>query len=758
MDKDKIRILILEDVATDAEMTEHELRKGGLVFLSKLVATKEAFLEALEEFLPDLILADYSLPQFDGLSALLIAKEKSPEAPFILVSGAIGEELAIEMLKEGATDYVLKSNLKRLVPAVNRALREAKDKAERKKAEIALRASEAELYDAYFSETMIHMILIESLGNTPLEEILRKTLHMIFSVRWFPFKTIGNVQLVEDEPGILVMKAQTNLPESVKKSCAHVPFGKCLCGQAAATREIRFADCFDERHEVLCEGVPPHGHYAVPILFGGRTLGVLNLYLQEGHIRDTKKEEFLRNVADTLAGVIMRKKAEGRIEYLAYYDALTGLPNRNLFIDRLKQGIARAERTSKIAAVLITDIDRFKAINDTYGTEVGDRVLTEVAERLSTAVRKSDTVARLGNDEFGIALFNVADLDDVIPVMEKIMKHISSPLKIDGDELPLTFSAGVSLYPNDGNSASKLLKSAGLALGTAKKEIMKPYRFFTEDLNIKASELILMEKGLLKAIADKEFILHYQPYWDITSKKMVGMEALVRWQSKDKGLVPPGKFIPVLEDTGMIIEVGEWILREAMRQVKEWQNKGHPVVPVSVNMSLVQFRQKDLAEMVKKIMKDCGYYPSLLTLEITESAFMQDIEFTKSALTAMKEMGCSVSIDDFGTGYSSLAYLKRFPVDNLKIDISFIREMVEDPDSASIVMAIINMARTLNLKTIAEGIETEEQWNFLRLMRCDMGQGFYLSKPLPAEDLEKLLIGGANDKQAIYRFPGSGCI
>jgi EAL domain-containing protein (putative c-di-GMP-specific phosphodiesterase class I) len=236
---------------------------------------------------------------------------------------------------------------------------------------------------------------------------------------------------------------------------------------------------------------------------------------------------------------------------------------------------------------------------------------------------------------------------------------------------------------------------------------------------------------------NEEFLLHYQPYWDINTKKMVGMEALVRWQSKDMGLVSPGKFIHVLEETGMIIDVGEWILRTATRQVREWQTKGYPVVPVSVNLSLIQFRQKNFAEMVKKIMGECGYYPSLLTLEITESAFMQDIEFTNSVLTALKGIGCSISIDDFGTGYSSLSYLKRFPIDNLKIDISFIREITVDPDTASIVTAIIAMAHTLNLKTIAEGIETEEQWKFLRLLRCDMGQGFYFSKPLPAEDVEK---------------------
>jgi len=439
------------------------------------------------------------------------------------------------------------------------------------------------------------------------------------------------------------------------------------------------------------------------------------------------------------ADISERKRMEDRLQYLAYYDSLTCLPNRNLFFERLTRDIARAKDSSNSIAVLITDINKFKSICDIYGSEVGDRVLKEVAERLSTAIRKGDTVAYLGNDEFGIACIGLTGSDDII-MLEKIIKDISYPLEIDGDEIILTFSAGISLYPHDGENASELLKSAGLALSIAKKEGRKTYQFYTEDMNVMASEIMLLEKQLVTAIKNEEFILHYQPYWDITTKKMVGMEALIRWQSKDKGLVPPGKFIPVLEDTGMIIEVGEWILREAMRQVKEWQDKRYPVVPVSVNMSLVQFRQKDLAEMVKRIMGECGFYPSLLTLEITESAFMQDIEFTRSVLTAMKEIGCSVSIDDFGTGYSSLAYLKRFPVDNLKIDISFIREMVKDPDSASIVMAVINMAHTLQLRTIAEGIETEEQWNFLRLLRCDMGQGFYLSKPLPAEDVEKLFI------------------
>jgi diguanylate cyclase (GGDEF)-like protein/PAS domain S-box-containing protein len=443
-----------------------------------------------------------------------------------------------------------------------------RDITERKKAEEALKASEAELHDNYFIQSAINMILRESLENKPFEEFLQKALHMILAVPWIAFESIGSISVVEDDADVLVMKAQSNIPERVKKICKRIPLGKCLCGKAAETQKPQFADHVDERHEICYEGLLPHGHYSVPILYGRRTLGVLNIYLKEGHIRDKREEELLSSVADTLAGIIMRKKAEERIEYLAYYDALTGLPNRNLFIDRLKQGIARAEPTSKIAAVMITDIDRFKSINDAYGPEVGDRVLHEVAERLTTAVRRGDTVARLGNDEFGIALVDVADTDDVIQVLEKMMKYISYPLRVNNEEITLTFSTGISIYPYDNKTPQDLLKSAGLALEIAKKEGRKTYQFYTEDLNVKASEFLLMEKNLYNAIQNEEFLLHYQPYWDINTQKMVGIEALIRWQSKDNGLVPPGKFIPVLEDTGMIIEVGQWILREAIRQVK----------------------------------------------------------------------------------------------------------------------------------------------------------------------------------------------
>jgi diguanylate cyclase (GGDEF)-like protein/PAS domain S-box-containing protein len=443
-----------------------------------------------------------------------------------------------------------------------------------------------------------------------------------------------------------------------------------------------------------------------------------------------------------------RKKAEDRIEHLAYYDALTGLTNRNLFIDRLTQGIARAEYSKKVVAVIVVDIDRFKSINDAYGLDAGDAVLQEVAKRLLSSVRDGDTIARLGNDDFGVLLIDIADSADIILVIEKIMKKVSRPIQFDGKEIMLTLSAGISVYPYDGKDASSHIKNADLALAKAKQQGRKNYQFYTQDMDVKATEFVLMEKNLFNAMQNEEFILHYQPYWDINTKKILGMEALIRWISPELGLVSPGNFIHILEDTRMIMEVGEWILRTAIRQVKEWQRKGLTVVPISVNLSLIQFRQKDLSGMIEGIIRKEGLSPSFLTLEITESAFMQDTGLTYSLLKSLKDIGVSLSIDDFGTGYSSLAHLKRFPIDNLKIDMSFTREIAADPDTASIVTAIIAMAHTLNLKTIAEGIETQEQWKILRLLRCDMGQGYYFSKPLPAEEIERLFLGGTTEQKA----------
>lgn len=432
------------------------------------------------------------------------------------------------------------------------------------------------------------------------------------------------------------------------------------------------------------------------------------------------------------------KQMEERINFLAYYDDLTGLPNRVLFSDRLRQAVSRLEYHDKHIGVLFIDVDRFHFINDALGVSFGDLLLMEIGRRLSACVREGDTVARFGSDEFVVAFNDVARSEDIIYLLEELKTVLAAPVRHDNEETVLTFSIGASVYPSDTRDAGALIRNADLACQQARQEGGNGYRFFTAGMNAAASEFVMLDRRLKNALKNDEFVLHYQPYVDTHTQKMVGMEALIRWQSRDEGLISPGKFIPVLEETGMIVEVGDWVFRTAIRQLTEWRDKGYPVVPVSVNLSLIQFRQRNLVEQVRTLLEEARLAPTLLTAEITESAFMEDIEFTKSMLTELRDIGLSISIDDFGTGYSSLSYLKKLPVDNLKIDISFVRELGKDPDAEAIVSAIITMAGALNLKTIAEGVETAEQWKLLRLLRCDTIQGFYFSRPLPAGDLEKL--------------------
>ncbi len=434
--------------------------------------------------------------------------------------------------------------------------------------------------------------------------------------------------------------------------------------------------------------------------------------------------------------ITQQRTMEERLNYLAFFDALTGIPNRTLFLDRLTQGIARARFGKKIIAVLVIDIDRFKLINEGYGLPVGDRVLKTITERLTESVREGDTVARLGSDDFGILLFDVAETNDIVLVVKKIMGNISRPIKVRGEDVVLTAALGIAAYPYDGESAHDLLKNADIALSKAKQQGRNNSQFYTRDMNIKAMEFASIDKRLFNSYKNNEFMLYYQPYWDVNTQKLMGMEALIRWNSTSEGIISPDKFIPVLEDTGLIIEVGDWVTNSVCMQIRSWLDQGYQPVPVSVNLSTVQFRKKDLAESILAMVTQARIDPKLLVLEITESTFMQNVEYAQIVFKKLKEAGISISLDDFGTGYSSLSYLKKFPFDNLKIDISFIRDLTLDSDASSLVSAIIAMARSLNLKTIAEGVETEELWKILRLLKCDMVQGNYFSPAIPPQGVE----------------------
>jgi diguanylate cyclase (GGDEF)-like protein/PAS domain S-box-containing protein len=437
-----------------------------------------------------------------------------------------------------------------------------------------------------------------------------------------------------------------------------------------------------------------------------------------------------------------RKAANDRLNYLAQYDPLTGLPNRSLYQDRLEHGLAQAKRNGRSAAVLFIDLDRFKIVNDTLGHAIGDKLLLRVAARLSECLRTGDTVGRFGGDEFGVILLDLGKPGDAAVVARKINDALARPFDLDGHRTFISASIGITLYPDDAVDPATLNMNADAAMYRAKELGRNRYQFFAQEMNDRAMQRMQMEASMRRALERGEFVLHYQPKVDLANGAICGMEALLRWAHPEKGLVSPAEFIPVLEETGLIVPVGEWVTREACRQIVAWQQAGLKVPHVAVNLSARQFQQKNLEDNVREVLRETGVAPALLQFEITESVLTKDPDGAVRTLRGLKEAGVMLSVDDFGTGYSSLAYLKRFPLDALKIDRAFISDIVTNPDDAAITLAVISLAHSLKLKVVAEGVETEAQLNLLALYSCDQMQGYYFSRPVAAAELGAMLREG----------------
>lgn len=443
----------------------------------------------------------------------------------------------------------------------------------------------------------------------------------------------------------------------------------------------------------------------------------------------------------TVQDITENKESEAQIEFLAFHDPLTGLPNRVLAKDHLGMAAAYADRSNTKVALFFLDLDNFKTINDSLGHTVGDALLKAVAVCLRDCVRNTDTISRQGGDEFLVLLPDAYDTDAMTDIAEKILQELSAPFDIDGYQLSTSASIGIAVYPDDGKDFETLLKKADTAMYQSKKAGRSTYHFYTEKMNIDAVKHHQMLMGLARAVERNEFVLYYQPQIDLGSGAVIGAEALIRWMHPERGMVPPGLFIPVAEDSGHIVPIGEWVLREACRQAVAWHQAGLPKLVVAVNLSAVQFKRSNLEKSVIQALAESGLNPEFLELELTESILIQDTENVLDTVQRLKALGVKLSIDDFGTGYSSLSYLKRFAVDKLKIDQSFVRDMVNDPGDAAIVRAIIQMAKSLNLKTIAEGVEDEAMLASLRLHHCDEAQGYYFGRPMPAEDFAHYLAG-----------------
>jgi diguanylate cyclase (GGDEF)-like protein/PAS domain S-box-containing protein len=675
------------------ELVTRELRKAAFEFVAENVETREAFVRALESFRPDIVLADYKLPHFDGLSALELVRERSPELPFVFVSGTMGEEFAIETLHRGASDYVLKGRLAKLGPAVKRALQIAEGQRLRRLAEESL----------FNSRKMLRTVL-----DTIPQRVFWKNAESIYLGCNQPFATDTG----HGAPEELIGKSDFDIvPEPV--------------AQRRCAEDRQIMESGEPRLNVEKSYVRPDGST------GWQVISKTALRDQDGRVIA---------ILGTYEDITERKASEERTRFLVYHDGLTELPNHLLAFDRLQQAMAYADREGTKVALLFLDLDNFKTINDSLGHSIGDKLLREIAARLGKCVRDTDTVSRQGGDEFLIVLPALSDTDATALVLDKLLQSIHAPMEIDGHELSTSVSIGIAMFPDDGRDFESLMKKADTAMYRAKEAGRNTYCFFDKQMNDDVLESLQMRSGLVRALERGEFVLNYQPQIDLASGALVGVEALVRWRHPVLGMVPPGRFIPVAEETGLIVPIGEWVMMEACRQAAAWHLAGYPRISMAVNLSAIQFKRGDVEKLVIRALNESGLDPARLELELTESILIRDTENILATVRRMKLLGVMLSIDDFGTGYSSLSYLKRFSVDKLKIDQSFIRDLATDPDDAAIVRAVVQMARSLGLRTIAEGVEDEKILNYLRIYHCDEAQGYHIARPMPAEAMTEMLV------------------
>ncbi len=557
---------------------------------------------------------------------------------------------------------------------------------------------------------------------------------------------IIHLLLVEDNDGdVLLLSEILKTVRGIKYQITHV---KCLAEALAQIKNANFdvvmtdlslpdADGFTCVKNIL----EADNSLPVVVLSGTEdeefALEIVKLGAQDYLVKGQGDENLY---ARAIRYAIERKKVEQGLSYMAQYDALTGLANRTLFIERLQRALVRANRNNSQVAIMFIDLDRFKHVNDSLGHTAGDHLLKEVSSRLTACIREQDTVSRFGGDEFTVILEAVNHVNDAVIVANKIIRTISHPIILGDQKLYITPSIGITMYPSDAVNVDQLLKHADTAMYRAKEEGRNGFQFFTQGMNREMQERIELETRLRQALHRNEFELHYQPKINIETGEMVGAEALLRWNQHEMGMISPARFIPLAEETGLINTIGEWVIREACCQMQEWSTAGIEPFRVAINLSPRQFNDHDLADMILETSMEYSVVPRNLELEITESLLMNDMEISMQILSQLKNWGMHVSVDDFGTGYCSLGYLKSFPIETLKIDRSFVKDIITNPDDASICSAIIALGHKLRLNVTAEGVETMEQLEFLIEQGCDEAQGYFFSKPMSAVEFTKFIV------------------
>jgi len=790
MEKTEIEALLIEDNSVNIKLIEKMLAKVEDTKVNvKSAKTLSDGLEFIGKSRVDVILLDLSLPDSKDFETFLSVRTKA-EAPIVVLTSLDDETIASKAVREGAQDYLIKGQVdsgllwRSVRYAIERyrvteALLESKEevKKHRDHLEEIVRdrtkeltkvneSLQGEINERKHAEKTLLKVnrALKTLSEcnramvcTSSEADLLKSICKIvvdvggYRMAWVGFagqdgkKSVLPVTHAGYEDGYL---------KTLNITWGDIPKGYRAIGEAIRTckpcivKNILIESGYDSwRSEAIKRGYI--SSISLPLVSNGRTFGSLNIYSGEVDAFDEEEESLLVELANDLVYGIMafrteaeRRRAEEMVEHLAYYDSLTGLPNWILFSKYLARELEVSTEQDRHTAVMFLGLDRLKTINDTLGHACGDELLRNVAERIKYCVRDCDTVARLKGNEFAILVPQVRKNNDMASLAKRILNSLKLPFYIEKNKLYITSGVGIAVYPNDGKDTHTLLKNADTAMHNAESEGRDNYKFYTTSMNVKAMEYIEIENRMRDGMEKGEFMVYYQPKVDLGTGRITGMEALARWNNKEMGFVPPGKFIPIAEESEFIIPLGEWVLRTACKQNKEWQTAGYPDIRMSVNLSTRQFQQKNLVSMVEETLEETGLDATWLELEVTETEVMQNPESAISTLKKLSNMGVNISLDDFGTGYSSLSYLKHLPINTIKIDYSFVRDITSDQDNAAIVTAIIAMSHSLKLRVIAEGVETREQLDFLQKLRCEEMQGFFFSRPLPNVDIEKMLSEG----------------
>lgn len=694
-------ILIADDDPTQLILLRAALEQGGFA----VVEAKDGA-EAYERYLenkPDLVLLDVNMPEMDGYGVCQKIRDRQDgkELPIVMVTGLDDIQSIDRAYSIGATDFISKPvTLPTLCYRVRYLLKSSKAFAQlsRSKANLSFAQRVAEMGN--------WMLEMPSCQLTVSEEINR----------------------------LLGLDAKSGI-DSVEKLLSYVHPDDQKVVNAAMQQAIENKEDFKQEHRII------------------RSSGQ-EIVVEQQASTVTNDEGEVTQVHGIVHNITARKEVERKIRQLAYYDPLTGLPNRQLFRRNIQRLIKTSHTDESRFALLFVDLDNFKDVNDTLGHSAGDCLLQMIADYIHEGIRASDfvgivddsdadskdAISRLGGDEFTILLPNLGSINEVSTVAQRVLDKLQKPIEIEGNTISVTGSIGVAVYPYDGEEADALLKNADIAMYHAKQSGKNKFRFFDWEMNDRIMARVRMESDLRKALTRKEFSLHYQPKIELSTGKVTGVEALLRWSKADVGPISPMDFIPVAEESGLIVPIGEWVIEEACEQARRWKDQGLAPFVLSVNLSPVQFHSRSLADVIAKSLKYYGIEPEYFELELTESAVMENVNHAIRIMDALKRLGVRLSIDDFGTGYSSMEYLKRFPVDVLKIDRSFVQDITTDESDAAIIKAIIALSQALNLVSIAEGVETSEQIDFLVQHNCDEVQGYFYSRPLPEEEITEYLL------------------